>query len=431
MKKMFIRPFIGILFTGLIISPGFSGSANAQREITTSSAPDEEQSELSRSIAERNKQLDEINNQIKQTHSNLEVLNTQKRTLSNELKKINYTINQVELSIKSSEINLSKLALELQELNEQSEYVAESVEEKKVAVGRAIVLLSREDKNTWLTTFLRSESLVKGAFEAQALLSVQNKLSADIKELNILDDRLEQTIIAKAAKRKQVEAEAQNLKVRKSIALTEKNERSTILVETKNKEQLYQSQLDTLQKLQEEIAQEIEKMEAALRGQIDADHIPPARPGTIANPVPGGIVSQGYGRTSFARHTYKSKWHNGYDFAKFLGAEIVSAEDGRVIAVGNQDKYCPRGAYGKFIVVKHFNGLTTLYAHLSAQNVAVGQEVARGEVIGYMGKSGWATGPHLHFTVYDSSTYKLQPSRTCGPMPVGGDINPGNYLPNL
>ena len=96
--------------------------------------------------------------------------------------------------------------------------------------------------------------------------------------------------------------------------------------------------------------------------------------------------------------------------------------------VGNQDKYCPRAAYGKFIVVRFDNGLTGIYGHLSGQIVSVGNRVERGQLIGYMGRTGWATGPHVHFTVWSSATYTIRQTRTCGPMPVGGDINPMPYL---
>ena len=113
---------------------------------------------------------------------------------------------------------------------------------------------------------------------------------------------------------------------------------------------------------------------------------------------------------------------------EWLGAEILAAEDGVVVNMGNQDNYCYRGAYGKFIVVKHNNGLTTLYAHLSGQAVKVGEEVKRGQLIGYMGRTGLATGPHLHFVVYASATYSVKQSNFCGPMPIGGDMDPDKYL---
>ena len=94
----------------------------------------------------------------------------------------------------------------------------------------------------------------------------------------------------------------------------------------------------------------------------------------------------------------------------------------------NQDSYCYKGAYGKVVVINHTNNLTTLYGHLSRYIVAKGDIVQKGQVIGYSGKTGYATGPHLHFTVFAQPTFYVGPSRTCGPMPFGGDLNPQRYL---
>ena len=116
------------------------------------------------------------------------------------------------------------------------------------------------------------------------------------------------------------------------------------------------------------------------------------------------------------------------DFGVPLGTSILASEEGTVLAVGNQDSYCYRGAYGKFVVIEHKNNLTTLYAHLSQYGVKKGDVVKRGQVIGYSGKTGYATGPHLHFTVFAGPTFYMGPSKVCGPMPFGGDLNPMGYL---
>ena len=70
-------------------------------------------------------------------------------------------------------------------------------------------------------------------------------------------------------------------------------------------------------------------------------------------------ITQGYGATAFAQTEYVHHWHNGLDFAASIGTPILAAEAGTVAAQGNEDLYCPRGAYGKFIVINHNNGLTT------------------------------------------------------------------------
>lgn len=86
------------------------------------------------------------------------------------------------------------------------------------------------------------------------------------------------------------------------------------------------------------------------------------------------------------------RMHNGLDIKVNTGDTIVAAFDGKVRVV----KYERRG-YGKYIVIRHDNGLETIYGHLSKQLVKVNQLVKAGEVIGLGGNTGRSTGSHLHF----------------------------------
>jgi murein DD-endopeptidase MepM/ murein hydrolase activator NlpD len=91
--------------------------------------------------------------------------------------------------------------------------------------------------------------------------------------------------------------------------------------------------------------------------------------------------------------------HNAVDLAAEnhqIGQAIMAAADGEVI-VSRDSGW--NGGYGSYIVIKHDNGTETLYAHLSATDVQVGDEVTQGEVIGAMGSTGDSTGPHLHFEI--------------------------------
>ena len=93
-------------------------------------------------------------------------------------------------------------------------------------------------------------------------------------------------------------------------------------------------------------------------------------------------------------------------------------------------------------MVKHANGLNTMYAHLSQISVTTGQNVSTGQVLGYSGETGYATGPHLHFGVYVSSATQImtlgaatQTKTPCAnatmPItPLSGYLNPLNYLPS-
>lgn len=104
----------------------------------------------------------------------------------------------------------------------------------------------------------------------------------------------------------------------------------------------------------------------------------------FTNPAPSGRLSQGI-----------HGW-NGVDLAAPSGSSINAAGAGTVIVsrVGGWN-----GGYGNYVVIDHGNGVQTLYAHMATDLVSVGQSVARGEQIGTVGKTGVATGYHLHFEV--------------------------------
>lgn len=100
-------------------------------------------------------------------------------------------------------------------------------------------------------------------------------------------------------------------------------------------------------------------------------------------------------------------FHNGIDLSGKIGQVIAAPADGEVRTVYTND------AGGLQMTIKHDNGFTTGYAHLSKVQVAVGQRVTQSQVIALMGNSGQSTGPHLHFTVRDES---------------GNLVNPVDYL---
>ena len=110
----------------------------------------------------------------------------------------------------------------------------------------------------------------------------------------------------------------------------------------------------------------------------------------LGSPLEFTRVTSGF---SMRFHPILQKWraHLGTDFAAPTGTPARTVGDGVVEFAGGQK------GYGNVVFVKHRNGHETVYAHLSKINVRVGQSVEQGEVIGLVGATGWATGPHLHF----------------------------------
>jgi len=110
----------------------------------------------------------------------------------------------------------------------------------------------------------------------------------------------------------------------------------------------------------------------------------PVYSGFYLRPIVGGRKTQGI------------HGNNGVDLAAPTGVPILASADGKVI-VSRAGGY--NGGYGTYVVISHANGTQTLYAHMSKDNVSVGQSVEQGQVIGAVGSTGKSTGPHVHFEV--------------------------------
>ena len=110
----------------------------------------------------------------------------------------------------------------------------------------------------------------------------------------------------------------------------------------------------------------------------------------LASPLEFSRVTSGF---AMRLHPILQKWraHLGVDYAAPIGTAVRTVGEGVVEFAGIQN------GYGKVVEIKHGNERSTLYAHLSAMHVKVGQRVEQGQEIGAVGNSGWSTGPHLHF----------------------------------
>jgi murein DD-endopeptidase MepM/ murein hydrolase activator NlpD len=106
----------------------------------------------------------------------------------------------------------------------------------------------------------------------------------------------------------------------------------------------------------------------------------------------GGFVTSGYGPRS-SPFTGRAEFHTGIDVTSMPGTPIKAAADGVVVQSGYF------GGYGFMVEIRHKYGYSSVYAHCMRLNTKVGQTVKRGEVISYMGRTGAATGYHVHFEV--------------------------------
>ncbi len=118
------------------------------------------------------------------------------------------------------------------------------------------------------------------------------------------------------------------------------------------------------------------------------------RKALLRTPVNGARISSGFGMRNHPILGY-SRMHRGVDFAAPVGTPIYAAGDGTVEVAGI------KGGYGNYLRIKHNGTYASAYAHIShfASGIAPGRHVRQGQVVAYVGQTGMATGPHLHYEI--------------------------------
>jgi murein DD-endopeptidase MepM/ murein hydrolase activator NlpD len=165
--------------------------------------------------------------------------------------------------------------------------------------------------------------------------------------------------------------------------------------------------------LQRRIADLTRQSEALVATDAQIQEMVPPAPSFDDAPAPvavssGGMIWPIHGIITSPFGPRAGGFHPGLDIAAPTGTPIAAAKSGTVVFAGWND-----GGYGNFVILDNGGGINTAYAHQSQIAVSAGQSVSQGQTIGYVGSTGFSTGPHLHFEVRVNGTAQ----------------NPRNYLP--
>jgi murein DD-endopeptidase MepM/ murein hydrolase activator NlpD len=129
--------------------------------------------------------------------------------------------------------------------------------------------------------------------------------------------------------------------------------------------------------------------------------------GEAVLPVPGGVIG-----AHFGEYGMWSRYHTGLDFRAAYGTPIRAVKSGVVLYAGNSGNWA-----GNHVAIKHADGKTTMYSHMSSMSVRVGQTVQAGQVIGRVGETGRAFGAHLHFELYPAGVKYGDVYKAINPQP--------------
>lgn len=399
---------------------------------------------LKSQINERNKRLLDIEKEIAAYKGELQKVGGEKASLQKainqlelERKKVQADINYTQNKIGATDLEISKLGIEI--VNTEEDILT-----NENALAENIRLLNETDQDSFVEVLLRFENLSEFWGQIAELEQMRSVMGDKVQSLVSQKVLLEEKQGATTARRNElVELRAQ-YSDQNTVLASNKTEKDSLLKQTKNQEAEYQKMLKDRQTAREQILKELRDFESKLQFILDPNTIPARGTQVFGWPVENVIITQLFGGTEFAKQNasvYGGRaYHPGVDFGVPRGTKIYAPLGGVVRATGDTDLVAGCYSWGKWTLIDHPNGLSTLYAHQSVQSVVPGQQVATGEVIGYSGNTGYSTGPHLHFTVYAKAGVsvrkfnEIKAVTSCGAAstPVAATdayIDPMVYLP--
>ncbi|HLU53042.1 MAG TPA: peptidoglycan DD-metalloendopeptidase family protein [Acidimicrobiia bacterium] len=357
-------------------------------------------------LEELNRQISRLSEQIEaarsaRTQAAEEVLATKARldSVTAELRQAEGVLASINAEIAAGEEELASVTRMLEHFESMLATTRLKAEDTRSALSRQVIemYMSASTAPAKVLSFASAEeawvglAYVDGARgDSSQLLRQLDVLEAEEeRQQGILDEqrRAQERLLAELAEQR----EAQEAEVARVDSL-----RAQYAAEAQAAEALVASLNAEIAKF-EEHKEGLEADAAALEKELAARGSTGAGPGgPLARPVPGG-VSSGFG---YRIHPIfgTRRMHTGWDMSASSGSPIHAAGDGVVVSAGT------RGGYGNAVVIDHGGGLATLYAHQSSMAVSAGQQVSQGQVIGYVGCTGYCTGPHLHFEVRVNGT---------------------------
>lgn len=393
--------------------------------------------ELRAKIEERNAAIAELEKEIAGYQAELEKTGKETATLRSVVRTIALEQKKLTADIRITENRIAAAGLAIEELSKNIGSKEERIARSVSAMSRALRAIDRAESASLLETLLQYDSLSELWDGVEMLERFEAQVRAETEKVKELKQNLEEQRTKTEQKKRELTALRRELSDRKQILEISKQNKNKLLAATKNKESEYKKILAKKFALRDAFERELLEFESQLRYEIDPSQLPETGAGVLRSPLDTIKITQKFGNTAFARSgAYQGKGHNGIDLRAPTGTRVKAALGGAIVGVGNTDMVCPGASYGKWVLLEHGNGLSTLYAHLSLISVAEGQSVESGETIGYSGETGYATGPHLHFTVYATQGVRImnRKSRVCGGtyrMPVAdlkAYLNPLSYL---
>lgn len=398
-------------------------------------------SEMQEQISEYNRQLEELDKEIAKFEKELANTTTKKQSLQNTISQLNIQRKKITTSIGAIKKRIAATELEIRQLARGIATKEESIERNRGGLVESLRRLNEQESLPFVLQLLSSKDITAAWEDMDALSLLRVAVVNDIEELSTEKKALASEKQTEEQKRTLLRSQQSKLVSEQGSLDATRRAQSELLSQTKAQESEYQKILREKQAAKAAFESALSDLKDKLQYTVDPSKIPARGKGILQWPLENVRLTQEFGDTAFARSgAYSGKGHNGIDLAASIGTPVKAALTGVVKGTGDTGSVKGCYSYGRWALVRHNNGLDTLYAHLSQISVSSGQAVSTGDVIGYAGQTGYATGPHLHFGVYASSatqimrlgdaTNRVSPcANALMPIaPLSGYLDPMSYL---
>jgi murein DD-endopeptidase MepM/ murein hydrolase activator NlpD len=407
-------------------------------------AAEDSPDEIREKIEEQRDIIRRLDAEIEEQRKKLLRATQETQTLDGAVRNLDASARAIDTSIRKTQAAIREAELEIERLSGSIQTNAARAESHRAAVGRLLGSLDAEQEQAGIEIVLGAASTDEVWGAVDAIGSVRDDLLRAAQALAEANERLTADQLASEVEKKRLDQKTAELAGERESVASAREQKAELLAAAKGTEAEYQRLL--AEKVAQKTAFEsaLREFENELDIAINKDSYAAADHAAFSWPLGGGItLTQLFGGTEFAKqhaHAYGRPFHPGLDFGAPVGTPILAIGDGEVVATGNTDAV--RGCYswGKWVLVEHGNGITSLYAHMSGIATSEGAEVERGQTIGYVGQTGYATGPHLHLTLYASEgvqvrrfeEFKTQTGCAGATTPVAPHeayLDPQDYLP--
>ena len=370
-----------ILVILLILAPfSFTGAASL-------SDLQKQKAGISKTISDKTKQaqqkqaeIDQYNKEVAQLDNDIDEI---QRKINDTNKRITDTTNGINDKIAKIDQETKELEIEKSNQDEAIRTIYES-----------------GDQNTF-EIIVGSNTLSDLIDHSQYLESLENSIEETIVRINKIKADLENQKVELEKQKKDLTQLQQQQQAYRYGLNSQKDQKNKLTADAKSQQKSLDQQIADAKKMGSQVDAQISAVISANNGNgrtvIARDR------GTSAVGFQWPMDYK-YISTYFGGSTPFQSFHTGIDLVNVLGSPIYAASNGTVIATNDMMSGGYYYGYGKYIIIGHNAKYSSLYGHLMGFAVSVGDEVKKGDIIGYEGSTGWSTGPHMHFEIRENNS---------------------------